>query len=140
MARATNQLPVQTASPVELHECWGDYPNPSAFFAAISSFLFVDSEKLGDSSGVIFSDTQPSATDNAKIWLKTSEPYAVGFFAGGSYRLFYQYPPNVPLLFPQTFKFGGTTGNKIRLLTASEITGYGFSNPTNGAIWGIFEP
>jgi hypothetical protein len=118
---------------------WESFPHPNALLQWLVQHLFVNTAKIQTSSQIILSAAKPSAADATKLWLKTSEPYAIGFVAGGSYKMFWQFPDTSPFLWTKTNQ-GLPQG--VTQLTVSELTKFSLSNPANlsNGFWVIFRP
>lgn len=128
-------LPLRVQADIEQQKSWEGISTPQDLAQYLSRVLSVDPNSLANIAEITFSSLEPTEGERGKIWIKTSEPVAIGIPVGGAYRMIYEQPPGVPYLV-----IGDE--NKIpsyaRKLTASELTSYNLQAPDPGvANWSI---
>lgn len=69
--------------------------SPETLLAKLVQHLVVPADKINKKSFFVYSPAQPGAEDQSKIWIKTSAPYGIGFFAGGLWNVAYSIPPGL---------------------------------------------
>lgn len=118
-------LPLKIAKPIEASRGFEGIRTLADLINAVAVHLGVDPNQL-----LQFQEITPGSVDPSKdvgpIFIKTVAPYYIAIRAGSEYQRFYQYPPNVPLLWTQ-----GESNFPAWLtrLTESELTQYGLTNP-----------
>lgn len=92
---------------------------------------------------IILSDKKPEGEDRKKIWIKTTEPYAIGVLIDGEWRLDYGlsgYPENIPFLHKEI----NLLVDGLIMLESADITKYGLTDTVEGATdrmrWYLFTP
>lgn len=122
-------LPLVSANNVEALKSWEDIKNPQDLINYCKRMLGVDPNQLLQFEEVVSSpiEPQPTSSNKKKLWLKTEGAPAVGVLIGNSYKLIYNYPPNVPLLWTQS---ENDFPDYLSKLNSDELTAYGLTNPT----------
>lgn len=69
--------------------------NPETLLGKLTQHLVVPGDSINKRQFFVYSATQPGQDDQDKIWVKTSSPYGIGFFAGGSWQVAYSIPPGL---------------------------------------------
>lgn len=94
-------LPLVKARDIEALKSWSDILTPQDLLEYITKMLGVDPNQILQFEEIEFSSVQPQGQSRKKIWVDTDGAPSIGVLVGSSYQLFYQYPPNVPLLWTQ---------------------------------------
>ena len=131
------KLVLQPAKPVEKELTWEDpeiCESPMALIAFLVKHVSVDAEQL-DAIGesVVFQANAPSSDETKKIWVKTSAPYGIGYFAGGAWRVSYEFPPHAIMQWPE----GKEIPPYLTKLGSSDAEARGLSGDFT---WVIFNP
>lgn len=128
------KLSLQAANPAEAQTTWEDPEvclSPFAFASWLVRHLSIDAEQLNSiAESVVFSGTEPTAQDAKKIWVKTSTPYGIGFFAGGQWRVINDWPKYGLFHVPDDV----STPTYIKTLSEAEITARGLQS-VDGFKW-----
>lgn len=66
--------------------------DPETLLAKLSQHLSIPAERVNKKQYFVTSATQPGQDDQDKLWIKTSSPYGIGFFAGGSWQIAFSIP------------------------------------------------
>lgn len=129
-------IPLRVASKIERSASWEGISTPYDLALYMQRTLSVDGSKIAELQEIIYSDLQPTGDDQKKIWVKTSEPIGLGLPAGDTYKIIYQYPPDVPILW---MKSEATLPSYMRALTETEMDNCNLTAPKKG-LWAIFTP
>lgn len=132
----TTILPLVVAKPVEAKEDFAGLNTPFLFARYVLSLGGVDVEQLRTFQEIYYGSSEPSGADAGKIWVKRDGAPAIGIRIGSQYQMFYQYPPDVPLLWTKT---SDTIPSYMRRLTDAELTQYSLIAPVSGGMYVIFE-
>ncbi len=90
-------LPLVAANEVEINRTWEELGTPAQFLAWLIQHMAVDPKKLGQFNEIIFGSSAPVGLDKGKLFIKTTNPPAIGIPVGETYQYIYTYPVNVPL-------------------------------------------
>lgn len=63
------------------------FTNVETLLSRLTQHLIVPADKVNQSQVYERSALQPGVDDRDKIWIKTSQPYGLGFFAGGQWNV-----------------------------------------------------
>lgn len=118
--------------------------DPDTFLKEVANRLVAKGSYTPD--GIIISDTVPSTANRRKLWIKTSQPYGIGFVVEGSYKMDYGMSgmvPDTPFLRVKTLM--DPLPNNVRTISDSEATTLGLPKlqgdiATRQVAWYIFEP
>lgn len=66
--------------------------DPETLLAKLSQHLSIPADRVNKKQYFVTSATQPGQDDQDKVWIKTSSPYGIGFFAGGTWQVSYAIP------------------------------------------------
>lgn len=69
--------------------------DPKTLLGKLTQHLVVPGENINKKNFFVYSATQPGQDDQDKVWIKTSSPYGIGFFAGGAWQVAYSTPPTL---------------------------------------------
>lgn len=128
-------LPLLVQSDIEQQQSWEGISKPNDFARYLARVLAVDPNILSSFDEITYSNIQPSGEEENSIWMKTEEPYAIGIPSSDGYKMFYQYPVNIPYLFIGRVE---KIPDFARALTTSELTAYHLTAPSsNTASWVI---
>lgn len=119
--------------------------SPYKLLQAFTQYFAVEGKFLENLPAIIFSATTPGAPDRSKIWIKTSNPYAIGLFLDGQYRMDYgpsQLQVNIPFLAdPNTVD---ATIQGLGQMSDDDVTSFGIPQTVTTATsrwrWYIFKP
>lgn len=132
-----NTLPLVVVNEKETAKTWEDLATPNDVIRYIASRLAVDPRVLNDLEELIYSTSEPTGENYKKPYIKTSAPYAFGFWTGNRYAYLWEYTPNTIAL------WSGLESDFPDYLTripTTELEEYGLTAPTNGAFWYKFTP
>lgn len=118
-------LPLKVAKDIEPEKTWENMHSPDDLLNYMAIRLGVDISQLDTINEIIYSSIEPVGSDRRKLWLKTEGVPAIGIPFDNQYKMIWQYPPNVPLL----WVIQGVLPAGMRRLTVSELTRYGLTNP-----------
>jgi hypothetical protein len=141
-------LPLKALTPKEPESTWQEFcSNPMRLFEAFAERYVVDASQLKDSILSVKGDNVPEPADRAKIWIKTSWPYAIGVVIDGTYKMDWglsEFPVNTPFLYlPSNME---PVPEFVHLLSSQEISDFGLTDTSTGGgsdkrlRWYIFEP
>ena len=121
---AVKLAPLSIAKDVEQQRSWEGISTPYDLLIYFSKFASVDIGSLQSLDEVEVSSIEPE--NKTKIWIKTGNPVAIGVPIGSSYKMFYQYPPNVPFLW-----IGDTDSvpSYLTLVSDSDLEDYEITKP-----------
>ena len=131
-------LPLSIANEVEARRSWEDICNsPQSLAIWIGRTFAVDASQILALTNIYIGADEPSGGNFGKLWLKNTNPPAIGIPYGKEYQLIYPYPMQIPILWTQ----GATTiPSYMRQLSGNELSQMGITEPTNDAyIWVIGE-
>jgi len=130
-------LPLRLAKGIEPEISWEKIQTPQDLLQLAAKLLAVDVTQITSLEEVIVSPSEPSGVHRKTIWVKSEQPFSINIKAGSQYVPFYQYPPNVPLLWT---KGESDLPSYMRKLTADELTAMGITPPVNSFyIYAIFD-
>lgn len=121
-------IPIKRVKGIEAQKNFEGISTPNDLANMMTRLLAVDDNDFLDLQEIIVSATEPRDTDRQKLWVKNSNPPALGLPIGGQYVMIYPYPPNIPILWVQG---EDELPFYLRKLTAGELTDYNLFNPTN---------
>jgi hypothetical protein len=119
-------LPLVSARQAEALKSWEEIKTPQDLINYCKRMLGVDPNQLLQFQEIESSplEPQPGAEDRKQIWIKTDGAPAIGILIGSSYKLIYEYPPNVPLIWTKSVAdFPGY----LTKLTPTQVTNYGLA-------------
>lgn len=121
------KLPLLIANEVEARRSWEDIcSSPQALAIWIARTFAVDAGKILDLTDIHVGEDQPTGGDFGKLWIKNTNPPAVGIPYGTQYHLIYPYPMGVPILWVK-----GITSIPyyMRQLSGNEVLQMGLTEP-----------
>ncbi len=102
--------------------------DPESLLAALTQHLVIPADRVNKKQYFVYSPTQPGTDDQDKVWIKTSSPYGIGFFAGGSWQVSYSIPSGLIYIVANT----SDVPLGFRALTDGEVTAIGLDELTGG--------
>lgn len=125
-------LPLLAANDIEPLKSWEDVTSPHDLVLYLIRMAAVDPNQLLQFTEIVVGPDQPSGADRNKLWLKNTDPFAVGIFNGNTYKLIYEYPPNVPLIWT---KARSEFPSYLTELNDGQLTSYGLTKPPSDAFY-----
>lgn len=118
---------LEISNPVEAQASWEAVgANPATLYSAITRVFSVKITGLDQTIEIYTGDAAPEGDFAGKPWFDTGSIPRIGIPAGDSYIFIYPYPPNVPFLW---IKGSDQKPVYLRVLTPTELTKYGLTNP-----------
>lgn len=118
-------LPLVIAKPIESNQGFEELRTLSDLLLKCAQHLGVNPNQLLQFKEIQFESIDPT-TVASSVYINTTMPVKIGIKVGSSYQWFYQYPPNVPLLWT---KEESEFPAWLSKLTSDELTQYGLTNP-----------
>lgn len=116
-----------------------------ALLKALSEHFAVDAGPTVQNRQFIFTNNVPGPEDRDKVWVKLTEPYAVGYFINGEYQMDYGmmgFPVNSPFLYDPAIVERNIEG--LQEISGTQLIKYGITDTKSGADerlhWFIFKP
>lgn len=123
-----NVIPINYVKPRQGEQVCRWLASPEDLLAKLAQHLSVPADRVNRKNFIVKSTTIPGAEDQDKIWVKTSSPFGIGFFAGGVWQVAYSVPSG--LIFPISWQTSTPQG--FRELTPNEIGTIGLTPLQNG--------
>jgi hypothetical protein len=125
-------IPIKRVKGIEAQATFDGISTPNDLANLMTRLLAVDDAGFVSLQEIVVSPNEPTGEEKKKLWIKSSNPPAIGLPIGGVYRMLYQYPPGVPFLWIDGEENLPTYMNK---LTKSEMLSYGLPFPTSETIF-----
>jgi hypothetical protein len=130
-------LSLRLANGIEPEISWEKIQTPHDLLLLAAKLLSVDVSQIATLEEVITSPTEPSGINKKPIWIKNENPFSISIKAGSQYISFYQYPPNIPLLWT---KGKDSLPSHMRQLTEDEMQKFNLPEPAdNFYFYAIFD-
>lgn len=123
-------LPLKFAEDKERALSWEDVPTVKDLLVYIARMMGVDPNQLLQFQEIVYSSLAP--TEQNKIWIKTDGAPGIGIYIGSGYKVIYEYPVRVPLIWT---KPASDFPDYLTKLSDDQLTAYGLTAPTGDAFY-----
>lgn len=131
MASEPPKLPLILSEQIEPERSWEGLSTPHDLLQYFARNCSVDARALVNLEEFVVSPIEPTGANRSKIWIKNEGAPGIGIPIGSQYKVIYEYPPNVPLLWTGGSSTQLSFPNYLRKLTPAELESFGLTAPTN---------